>query len=81
MAALWSGCAVKIIVIKRAAYMCQMYAYLVRAAGKKCKFKQRFAVVCINCALTGTGIFAAFADAAFDNAAFLAGNGRFNASA
>ena len=54
--------AVKVVVIKRAAYVRQVYANLVRAPGVKRKFYQRFAAVCRQHLVIGAGVFAAFAE-------------------
>lgn len=39
MTALWSGRTIKVIIIKRAADMCQMYAYLVGSARVQLKLQ------------------------------------------
>ena len=78
MAALRSGRSVKIVVIKRAAYMRKVHAYLVGAPRVQRKFRKRHVFICKKHAVIGAGIFAAFADAALNYAAFLAGNRRLN---
>lgn len=78
MAALRSGRSVKVIVIKRAAYMRKVYAYLVGAPRVQRKFRKCYVFICKKHAVIGACVFAAFADAALNYAAFLAGNGRFN---
>ena len=79
MARLGAGSAVKIVVYERMADGSKVHAYLVRASGEKTDLEQRAAAVgCQN--LVGCfGVFAArVINTAFDDTAFLAGDGRFN---
>ena len=78
MAALRPGRSVKVVVIKRAAYMRKVHAYLVGAPRVQRKFRKRHVFICKKHAVIGACIFAAFVDAALNYAAFFTGNGRFN---
>ena len=57
--------------------MCKVHAYLVGAPRVQRKFRKCH-VLFVKARGNRCGIFAAFADAALNYAAFLAGNGRFN---
>ena len=57
-----------------------MHTYLLRAPCVKRQLKQRFVFVRGQHFVIRTGVFAAIVHAALNNAAFLAGNGRFNTS-
>lgn len=79
MARLVAGSAVKIVVYERMADGSKVYAYLVRASGKKTNLEQRAAAVgCQNL----VGCFSVFAvrviNTAFDDTAVLAGNRCFD---
>lgn len=78
MSALGAGCTVQIVVIKGVSDMRQMNAYLVRTPGKEAQTQQCFIFVAVQYLVGSFGVFAVFADAALDDAAFLTGNGCFD---
>ena len=77
VAALRSWCSVKVIIIKRAADMCHMYAYLVGTASVQLQFQQTEMFPAADKFIISTGILSVWRNTALNNAAFLSGNWSF----
>ena len=77
VAALRAWCSVKVIIIKRAADMCHMYAYLGGTASVQLQFQQTEMFPAADKFIISTGIFSVWRNTALNNAAFLSGNWSF----